>query len=143
MSDDDLPMEDYADSAEDDTGWEDADLADRDGGDELLGVVVVNWRDADQDQATEALLELSGWVAWMVARYNLTRQRIPDCWAEHTDLIEELSALHTAWRVAFDQTDGGYGPIGWHERLAAALSRTAFHDRCPAGHRPDTKRVLA
>jgi hypothetical protein len=140
---DDMPVEGYANTGEEGADWEDVGLADRDGGDELIGVVVVNWRDAGEEETAEALHELSAWVTWLVARYNVDTRKIPDCWIDHTDLIEELSALHTAWQVAFDQTDGGYGPVGWHERLAAAFGRSAFKDRCSISHRDDSKRTLS
>ncbi|MGO1411643.1 MAG: hypothetical protein ACTHX2_01115 [Microbacterium sp.] len=67
---------------------------------------------------------------WLVPRYDIGPAKIPDCWWRHGPLVEELSVLHTAWQVAFDETDGGYGPIGWHERLGAALSRETFRKRC-------------
>lgn len=111
--------------------------------DEALPPIVVNWRTMDAADAAAAMDELTEWVQWLVQRYNVTNQALPACWASHTDLVEELSALHTAWKVAFDETDGGYGPIGWHERFAAALTRRAFQPRCQAGHREDRPRQLA
>ncbi|MFC3399367.1 hypothetical protein ACFOEP_13210 [Microbacterium amylolyticum] len=57
-------------------------------------------------------------------------------------MLEELSALHAAWIVAFDEADGGYGPIGWHERWALARTRDAFREKCAEKHRDDRTREM-
>lgn len=60
----------------------------------------------------------------------------PVCWFKHGDLVEELSALHLAHTVAFDTSDAGFGPIGWHERLSLAIPRLrrAYAGGCSRGH---------
>lgn len=89
---------------------------------------VVNWRTINDDLAQRALAELTGWVAWFVHRYRISSRKIPDCWHEHDALVEELSALHGAWKVAFTEAEAGNGPIAWHERMILCLGRiTELH----------------
>ena len=112
----------------------DHEAADRDTG--MLGVTVVNWRTLNDQDAPPAWKQLGDWVDWFTRRYNIPARKIPPCWYQHGPLVEELSALHTAWLVSFDTMDAGYGPIGWHERLAAALPRitTWYNGECHNGH---------
>lgn len=118
-------------------------LADRDGVTPMNPQLTVNWRTITEEERPEACRTLAAWVhEWLIPRYGIKAKRIPDCWWQHTDLIEELSALHTAWQVAFDAADAGWGPIGWHERFAAALTREAFRERCVNEHRDDPKRSM-
>jgi len=102
----------------------------------MLGITVINWRTLEDAKAPEVWTELGEWVAWFVRRYRLPARKIPPCWYRHGALVEELSALHTAWLVSFDSLDAGYGPIGFHERLAVALPRMAswYSGECHDGH---------
>lgn len=111
--------------------------SDRDQAGAEMGPIVVCWPALSPAEAAAAMAELAEWVQWLANRYSIGALRIPDCWASHGDLVEELSALRTCWIVSFDPADAGRGPIGFQERLDAALRRRAFHDRCQAGHRPD------
>jgi hypothetical protein len=140
--DDDLLIEQLAAGL--DVEWTDEALDDRDGADEMIGPAVVNWRDIADEDRPEACAALVAWVQdWLVPRYYLTnRDGVPDCWWQHTDLVEELSALHIAWEVAFDPADGGFGPIGWHERFALARTRPAFRQKCADEHRAVTAREM-
>lgn len=110
---------------------------DRDRAAAEMGPIVVCWPALSPDEAAAALAELAEWVQWLANRYALTARHIPDCWASHGALVEELSALRTCWIVSFDPADAGRGPIGFQERLAQALGRHTFRERCQAGHRPD------
>ena len=69
---------------------------------------------------------------------------VPDCWWKHGAIVEELSALHSAWLASFDETDSGYGPIGWHERWAVAKDRLrkAYAGGCRDGHKDQPTRVM-
>lgn len=102
----------------------------------MLGVTVVNWRALEDVEAPHVWTDLRQWVVWFTLRYDLPPRKIPPCWYRHGPLVEELSALHTAWLVSYDALDAGYGPIGWHERLAAALPRLAgwYNGECHNGH---------
>jgi hypothetical protein len=66
---------------------------------------------------------------------------IPNCWRQHPALVEELSALHVAWRTAYDKQDTGLGPVMWLERWYAAKARLreAYPGSCTTGHK-DAKR---
>ncbi|QIZ97789.1 hypothetical protein [Leifsonia sp. PS1209] len=102
----------------------------------MLGIAVINWRTLDDADAPQVWAELRDWVTWFTHRYNLPIRKIPPCWYKHGALVEELSALRTAWLVSFDSLDAGYGPIGWHERLAVAIPRLAtwYNGECHNGH---------
>ncbi|WP_426518781.1 hypothetical protein ACPPVQ_03780 [Diaminobutyricibacter sp. McL0618] len=131
MSGDETPIEDLLDSLPD--NWGDQ-VPRRSPG--MLGITVVNWRTLERADALQAWTDLGEWVAWFTRRYNLPARKIPPCWYKHGPLVEELSALHTAWLVSYDSLDAGYGPIGWHERLAAATPRLAgwYNGECHNGH---------
>lgn len=91
------------------------------------------------DEQLNALLALDEWVGWLVERYNLDRRAIPPCWANHGELIEELSALRLAWLTAYAQMGPGDGPLAWHERFASARGRLAdwaARTGCNYEHRP-------
>lgn len=77
----------------------------------------------DED-APEAWDQLRAFVDWLVPRYELNSTVVPACWFRHPVVVEELSALRAAWDASFVvETDGGLGPIGWHERFAVARDR--------------------
>lgn len=71
------------------------------------------------------LEELDLWVTWLAHHYALDRRHVPECWTQHWELVEELSALHLAWEGAFATTAQADAPLAWHERFAAARSRLA------------------
>ncbi len=75
------------------------------------------------DQQFAELVDLDAWVGWLIARYRLDARTIPPCWALHGELIEELSALRTAWSTAYATMANGDAPLAWHERFATARSR--------------------
>lgn len=102
----------------------------------MLGITVVDWRTLADERAPEAWGELAGFVDWLTRRYQIPARKIPPCWWRHGALVEELSALCTARLVSFDKLDAGYGPIGFHERLGAALPRLAlwYRGECHDGH---------
>lgn len=107
-----------------------------------LGAHIINWRTLRDDEAAATWDSLRGWVEWFTIRYRVPESTIPSCWWKHGHLVEELSALHTAHTAAFDASDAGFGPIGWHERLSIALSRLtrAYAGGCSNGHKDVTPR---
>lgn len=131
MSGESIPLEQLVASFHE--GWEEQ-QGHRNPG--MLGVTVVNWRTLESERAPEVWNDLGDWVDWFTNRYRLPARKIPPCWYRHGALVEELSALHTAWLVSFDRLDAGYGPIGFHERLAVALPRLAswYAGECHDGH---------
>lgn len=102
-----------------------------------LGAHTINWRTLPDKDAAAAWTLLRGWVEWFVIRYRVPESTVPACWWKHGQLVEELSALHTAHTAAFDPSDAGLGPIGWHERLSLAIPRLtrAYASGCSNGHR--------
>ena len=128
---DDIPLDDLVASLAE--GWEDQAPRQSPG---MLGIRVINWRTLEDEDAPEVWTDLRDWVVWFTHRYNIATRKIPPCWFKHGALVEELSALHTAWLVSYDSLDVGYGPIGWHERLAVAIPRLAtwYNGECHNGH---------
>jgi hypothetical protein len=103
---------------------------------------VVDWRtlkDADAPTAWNALRE---WVEWFTVRYDIPESMVPACWFRHSHLVDELSALHAAHLAAFDVSDSGFGPIGWHGRLSEARPRLrrVYYSQCSNGHRSHAPR---
>jgi hypothetical protein len=119
--------------------------ADRHGSSDPLGAHVVDWRHLTDPDAHVEWVALRAWVEWFVIRYRVAESVVPSCWYRHGQLVEELSALHTAHTAAFDSSDGGFGPIGWHERLSMALPRLtkAYAGGCADGHRDVHPRKVA
>jgi hypothetical protein len=141
--DPEMSIDDLVRKLESDPEFSSEALADRHGTSALSPQLTINWRTIGDDERPEACRTLATWVQeWLIPRYNIKAKMIPDCWWQHSDLVEELSALHTAWLVAFDAADAGWGPIGWHERFALAQTRPAFRERCTGGHRPDPSRTM-
>jgi hypothetical protein len=128
---DDIPLDELVASLSE--RWEDQATRQSPG---MLGIHVINWRTLDDTDAPSVWTDLRDWVTWFTHRYNLPARKIPPCWYKHGALVEELSALRTAWLVSYDSLDAGYGPIGWHERLAVALPRLAtwYNGECHNGH---------
>lgn len=110
-----------------------------------IGAHVVNWRTLPDRDAWVAWERLQAWVEWFTVRYRISEAVVPPCWFQHGQLVEELSALHTAHTVAFDPADTGLGPIGWHERLSLALPRLskAYSGGCARGHDEPKPRTWA
>jgi hypothetical protein len=108
----------------------------------MIGGRATNWRTMTDEQAPDEWEALRDWTEWFVRRYRVPESTVPPCWYRHGQLVEELSALHCAHRAAFDPSDSGNGPIGWHERLALALPRMSkvYAGGCSNGHREHPSR---
>lgn len=81
------------------------------------------WSAQQPDDERQLLDALDHWVAWLTDRYHLDHRFIPTCWPEHSELLEELSALHLAWQGAYSATAMPEAPLHWHERFANARTR--------------------
>jgi hypothetical protein len=96
------------------------------------------WRNLDANGAGEAWKTLSGFVDWLVGRYDLG-DLVPACWWCHGAVTEELTALWTSWIVAYlDPEAEPDAPLIWHERFAGCRSRISEWDRmgcAQRGHR--------
>jgi hypothetical protein len=96
------------------------------------------WRNATP-RASEALWhELITWTDWIRHRYPLAR-RIPECWHQHPEAVEELTALWLAWHGAFEDAEASLtAAADWHDRwLPGVLHRLEhgpFSLDCGNGH---------
>lgn len=117
--------------------------AGRDVSSEAIGGHAVDWFTMKDADAAAEWIVLRAWVEWVTVRYNIPVSVVPTCWYQHGALVEELSALRTAHRAAFDKTDAGNGPALWHERLALAHGRLsrAYGGGCNNGHQPTKPRT--
>ncbi len=83
------------------------------------------WSSLSPDDTRLFLEDLDLWVGWLVERYRLDHRIVPECWRQHPELIEELSALHLAWQGSFALTANHDAPLLWHEHFANACQRIA------------------
>jgi hypothetical protein len=97
------------------------------------------WSSLSPTDTALFLEDLDLWVGWLVERYHLDRRTVPECWREHPELIEELSALHLAWQGSFALTANHDAPLVWHEHFANARQRIA-ELVARTGCRPDSHR---
>ncbi|WP_310962470.1 hypothetical protein [Nocardioides terrisoli] len=98
------------------------------------------WRNLGPKGRDELWRQLTDWVGWLRARYPLART-IPTCWAEHPEVVEELTALWLAWQQAYEDNDPPLtAAADWHDRwLPGVLHRLqhgAFAIECSTQHRP-------
>ncbi|GAB3823032.1 hypothetical protein [Kribbella italica] len=84
---------------------------------------VVCWKSLDPAAVTEELAALQDWVTWAVERYQLDHKVVLPCWAEHGNLVEELSALRSLWEACFQEDASPSEPITFHRELDLALRR--------------------
>ena len=88
----------------------------------------VDWAALDYSDAAEQWSVLIDWMDWLRDRYQL-HERIPSCWYALGALIEELSALRTAWVGAHQDPQAELdAPAAWHELLDKTLQRTREWD---------------
>ena len=83
----------------------------------------IRWPHLDDEKSAEQLDELTDWVLWLTWRFNLDHRTVPDCWNQHGAVIEELSALYTAWQTAYAQTADGDSPLAWMNQFANSRHR--------------------
>lgn len=69
------------------------------------------------------LADLTTWLDWLIPTYLIDHRTIPPCWPKHLGLVEELSALKTAWHTAYAVLAPGSAPMDWHTRLDACRQR--------------------
>ncbi|MFF6956189.1 hypothetical protein [Streptomyces sp. NPDC008317] len=101
---------------------------------------LVEWHSMSVAERDTAWTELRGWVTWLYDRYELSvESRLPDCWAEHPGLIEELWAL-MLWRqeIYSAEQPSGQAARYWHTELRTVIASAASHyaASCRTGHVP-------
>ena len=90
-----------------------------------LSPMPVDWTVLSDEEAAAELDLLADWVQWVTWRYRLDPRTVPECWPQHGALIEELSALRTAWVQAYASTAAGTAPLDWQQSFAHARHRLA------------------
>ncbi len=102
----------------------------------------VCWAILSPTEEKAELDRLTVWVTWLSHRYRIDRRILPDCWASHGDLVEELSALRTAWQHSYNGGARADAPAAWHTllhttrtRLRESVSETGCQ---PDRHRDNT-----
>ncbi|SFC96988.1 hypothetical protein SAMN04487968_11724 [Nocardioides terrae] len=98
------------------------------------------WRTVGPTGAEVLWQELRDWVGWVRHRYPLAR-RIPICWKEHPELVEELTALWLAWQAAYTVLDAPLtAAVEWHDRWLPGLLYRVEHGpfaiNCVTTHTP-------
>lgn len=101
------------------------------------------WATATDDQLAQWMDELSYWVEWLVATYELNHNFVPACWTLHPALVQELWALHCLHVLNHMGGAGSNalaGPItfaasfaSWRERIRELLPDLG---NCRNGHQP-------
>ena len=78
----------------------------------------------DPDLAARVLDELVGWLAVVYLRYPDGADHLPECWAWHPDVVEELLWLMHAWATAYQGPQAGVSLVGdWHDRQRPGVVR--------------------
>lgn len=98
------------------------------------------WRDLGDRAGEELWEQLTDWVDWIRSRYPLAR-KIPACWTDHPEIIEELTALWLAWQAAYQDHDATLtAAADWHDRwlpgMLYRLEHGPFALDCTNEHRP-------
>jgi hypothetical protein len=84
----------------------------------------VCWLDFADDE-TEAFAVLGKLSAWLEAIYlRYTDAALPDCWAYHPDVVEELLWLSQAWQAAYAGPRASISQVAdWHDRQRPGVTR--------------------
>jgi hypothetical protein len=101
------------------------------------------WHNLKPTEAAQAWKQLTAWVDWLLARYQVD-DTVPTCWYRHGAMVEELDALRAGWNGAYLDPDARpTDPAYWHELLARGLTRIHEWDRygCAAGAHQDDAAV--
>jgi hypothetical protein len=83
----------------------------------------IHWARLSAEDAAQVWLDLDEWVRWLARTYALDHRDVPPCWYAHGDLVEELTALWTGHRGAYDPAGPPTGPADWHQILATTRTR--------------------
>ena len=108
---------------------------------------VVSWLDLPEelDTAQQLLAGLVDWMTRIYLRYPDAAAGLPDCWAWHPDVVEELLWLWHAWLAAYhDSHIPVTAAADWHDRYRPNVVRriTATAGRCSLeNHQPRPDRL--
>ena len=104
----------------------------------------VVWRKLEDPERSDLWTEFTGWVFDIADQFELTVDQLPrDCWWQHGGVVEELTALWTSHRSAFEiQDDSGASVYLWHDAFARAIDRISrsWLGECTNGyHQPRSR----
>ncbi|MCM3846327.1 hypothetical protein ND486_08995 [Pseudonocardia sp. DR1-2] len=72
---------------------------------------------AEPEQVAQLLDELTEWLRRVFLRYPDGAAVVPECWAWHADVVEELLWLMHGWCAAYQGPDASVQLAGdWHDR---------------------------
>lgn len=97
----------------------------------------MEWHAMSEPQHVLAWEQLRAWTAWLIGRYRLVLEdRLPACWPQHPELIEELWALRTWRQEAYGPDGSGQSAVYWHQALVTFLGHvsSSWAAGCRAGH---------
>lgn len=103
----------------------------------------VHWPSLSGEEAPAEWDALRRWVTRLRVRYP-NQVRLPDCWWQHSDLVEALAALRDHERASYAATAPPTGAVEWHRALRDITALTdAWTKRfsCTVtdrGHQPPT-----
>jgi len=100
---------------------------------------LVEWHDMSPSERAANWAKLCTWVTWLYDRYELSvESRLPECWADHPGMIEELWAL-MVWRMEIygSEQPAGQAARYWHTELRVVTANAAsyYASNCRTGHR--------
>ena len=83
------------------------------------------WHTLSTADRAEELQELAGWVEWLQVRYASAGDWLRPCWWRHGFVIEELSALRTAWLGVYEagESTEATAALDWHEAAERCRER--------------------
>jgi hypothetical protein len=85
------------------------------------------WRNLGPKAEEELWSQLTEWVDWLRARYPLAK-KVPACWREHPEIVEELTALWLAWQHAYTDANAPLtAPVEWHDHWLPGLLQRFEH----------------
>ena len=98
------------------------------------------WRNLGPRAGEELWDQPTDWVDWIRSRYPLAR-KVPACWADHPEILEELTAPWLAWQAAYQDRNASLTAAAeWHDHLLPGLVYRLEHGPfaldCANGHRP-------
>ena len=86
-----------------------------------------SWRELGDQGSEELWNELTDWVGWIRHRYPVAK-KVPPCWPEHPEVVEELTSLWLAWQGAYEQPDASLTAAAeWHDRWLPGLLHRLEH----------------
>lgn len=105
------------------------------------------WRDLGPKAAGELWCQLTEWATWLRSRYPLAK-KIPPCWSEHPEIVEELTALWLAWQGAYADPNAPItAPAEWHDHWLPGLLHRLEHGPlaidCSEAHHARSSRCYA